>query len=305
MTLKMTVKNNHKTHSTRDSAFLAGLYGRGNENRLVMMAFTASLICHCIVFSLFVYAQTHKHKQRSAPIVMSVNLVSLPEYTGPSKQVSKPSVSKAKKATSGEKKVSKKAVTIKKKTVAKPSVAPKAAKKKVSLKKKTFKSEKVKKNTLQKLEKKIEATTSDRIAKAIDRIKTKVDKEKDRAPSRENASQKPEAKPLDGDGGAGGGKLAEIIDIYRVEVAYKIQQNWAFPEQLADGRSDLQTLLVFKVMPNGEIKDLFFTDRSGNNHFDESAFRAVMKSDPVDPHPRSVSKSYVQMGLRFTPEGIQ
>ena len=79
----------------------------------------------------------------------------------------------------------------------------------------------------------------------------------------------------------------------------------AFPEQLADGRSDLQTRLVFKVMPNGEIRDLFFADRSGNSHFDESAFRAVMKSDPVDPHPESVSEPYVQMGLRFTPEGIQ
>jgi colicin import membrane protein len=99
--------------------------------------------------------------------------------------------------------------------------------------------------------------------------------------------------------------LAEIIDIYRVEIAYQVQRNWAFPDQLAGGRSDLQTLLVFKVMPNGEIKDLFFTDRSGNSHFDESAYRAVMKADPVEPHPKSVSRPYVQMGLRFTPEGIQ
>jgi len=298
MTLKMTVKNNHKASHTTDLASLARLYGRRSENRLLMMALTASLICHCIIFSLFIYAQTLKPKQRSAPIVMNVNLVSLPEYTGPSKQVSKPPVS-------GKKKVSKKAVTIKKKPASKPSVTRKTVKKKVSLKKKTYKSEKVKKSTLQKLEKKIETTTSDRIAKAIDEIKTKVDKEKDRVPSRESEAQITESKQFGGDGEIVGGKLAEIIDIYRVEVAYKIQQNWAFPEQLADGRSDLQTLLVFKVMPNGEIKDLFFTDRSGNSHFDESAFRAVMKSDPVDPHPGSVSKPYVQMGLRFTPEGIQ
>ena len=175
----------------------------------------------------------------------------------------------------------------------------------MSLKKKTYKSEKVKKSTLKKLEKKIETSTSDRIAKAIDEIKSKVDKEKDREPLKESAITVPESKTLGGDSEVSGGRLAEIIDIYRVEVAYQVQQNWAFPEQLADGRSDLQTLLVFKVMPNGEIRDLFFTDRSGNSHFDESAFRAVMKSDPVDPHPRSVSEPYVQMGLRFTPEGIQ
>ena len=298
MTRKMTVKNNHRAPHPKDSASLVTLYGGGNENRLVMIAFTVSLICHCLIFSLLIYAQTHKPKRRPAPIIMNVSLVSLPEYTGPSKPVAKPSAS-------GQKKVSKKSVTVKVKPASKPSAAPKTVKKKVSLKKKTYKSEKVKKSTLEKLEIKIESSTSDRIAKAIDELKAKVDKEKDRAPSKESAVKVPESKRLGGDGEVSGGKLAEIIDIYRVEVAYQVQQNWAFPEQLADGRSDLQTLLVFKVMPNGEIKDLFFTDRSGNSHFDESAFRAVMKSNPVDPHPRSVSEPYVQMGLRFTPEGIQ
>jgi colicin import membrane protein len=294
----MIIKNNHRAPLKKASASLVTLYGRGNENRLVMIAFTISLICHCVIFSLLVYAQTHKPKRRPAPIIMNVSLVSLPEYTGPSKSVAKPSAS-------GQKKASKKSVTVKIKPAAKPSTAPKTIKKKISLKKKTFKSEKVKNSTLKKLEKKIESSTSDRIAKAIDEIKAKVDKEKDRAPSKEREIKVPESKGLEGGSAVSGGKLAEIVDIYRVEVAYKVQQNWAFPEQLADGRSDLQTLLVFKVMPNGEIKDLFFTDRSGNSHFDESAFRAVMKSDPVDPHPRSVSEPYVQMGLRFTPEGIQ
>ena len=298
MTLKMIVKNNHKAPHPKDSAPLTTLYNGGNEYRLVMIAFTVSLICHGIIFSLLLYAQTHKPKRRATPIIMNVSLVSLPKYSGPSKPVEKPSAS-------GKKKVSKKSVTVKIKQASKPSAAPKKAKKKVSLKKKTYKSEKVKKSTLKKLEKKIESSTSDRIAKAIDEIKSKVDKEKDRAPSKESAVKVPESKSLGGDGGASGGKLAEIIDIYRVEIAYQVQQNWAFPEQLADGRSDLQTLLIFKVMPNGEIRDLFFTDRSGNSHFDESAFRAVMKSDPVEPHPRTISEPYVQMGLRFTPEGIQ
>ncbi|MBT8370787.1 MAG: energy transducer TonB, partial [Deltaproteobacteria bacterium] len=75
--------------------------------------------------------------------------------------------------------------------------------------------------------------------------------------------------------------------------------------QLADGRSDLATWLIFKVMPDGEIKDLIITERSGNSHLDESAYRAVMKANPVIPHPKSVSKQYVQIGIRFTPEGIQ
>lgn len=298
----MTVKNNHRTSTVSDSPTFATRNGRGNENRRIMMAFTASLICHCVIFSVLVYAQTLKPKHRSAPIVMNVNLVSLPKNTGPSRQVSKQPISEKKPASQPE---SKKPVTVKKTPVAKPSVAPKAVKKKVSLKRKTYKSEKVKESTLKKLEKKIEASASDRISKAIEELKAKVDREKDRELSSKPEVQVPDSKHSGGEGEVSEGKRAEIIDIYRVEVAIKVQQNWAFPEQLADGRSDLQTRLVFKVMPNGEIKDLFFTDRSGNSHFDESAFRAVMKSDPVDPHPDSVSEPYVQMGLRFTPEGIQ
>ena len=294
----MIIKNNHRAPHPTGSASRVTLYGGGNEYRLVMIAFTVSLICHCIIFSLLIYAQTLKPKRRPAPIIMNVSLVSLPEYAGPSKPVAKPSAS-------GQKRTSKKRVTVKMKPAAEPSEASKPVKKKVSLKKKTYQSEKVKQNTLQKLEKKIETSTSDRIAKAIDEIKAKVDQEKDRAPLQESTVKVPESKMLGGDGEVSGGRLAEIIDLYRVEIAYKVQQNWAFPEQLAEGRSDLQTLLIFKVMPNGKITDLIFTDRSGNSHFDESAFRAVMKSDPVDPHPKSVSEPYVQMGLRFTPEGIQ
>ena len=138
-----------------------------------------------------------------------------------------------------------------------------------------------------------------------DQLKAKVEEQEvEKRLETEEAPAQPSAGA--GSEGAGkGGRIGELIDIYRVEIAYQIQKNWAFPEQLAGGRNDLQTLLVFKVMPNGEIRDLFFTDRSGNTHLDESAFRAIMKTNPVDPHPSGIIRPYVQMGLRFTPEGIK
>ena len=71
MTLKMTVKNNHRAPHPKNSASLVTLYGGGNEIRLVMIAFTVSLICHCIIFSLLIYAQPinpnggpHHHHER-------------------------------------------------------------------------------------------------------------------------------------------------------------------------------------------------------------------------------------------------
>ena len=274
------------------------LTSHSTEQKLVKLAFTVSLICHVVLFSVLIYAQTYRPKQRPAPEVMNVSLVSMPEYVVPSQPAKAATVSSPSSKPAEPAAVKKKTAVLKKKT-------PKAVKKKTSLKKKTFRSEEVKKSTLKKLEKKVETSASDRISKAIDQLKAKVGSAKPDKPTPPKASRKAVTGTPGGTGQVSGGKLAEIIDIYRVEIAYQVQRNWAFPDQLADGRSDLQTLLVFKVMPNGEIKDLFFTDRSGNSHFDESAFRAVMKANPVDPHPKSVSRPYVQMGLRFTPEGIQ
>lgn len=294
----MILKRNHNKSTKTRSVGITKFNAQTSEQRLLMIAMGVSLFFHVIFFSLLVYAQTHKPKSRPRPAVMNVSLVSITEISTPSK-----SVSTAPAVTS--KKSSKKSVTIKKKPAAKKVGAPKKIKKKVSLKKKTYKSDKIKKNTLKKLEKKVETTASDRIAKAIDEIKAKVGKDKDREITSKPPAETTSIQRPGGNNAATGAKRAEIIDIYRIEIAYQVQQNWAFPDQLAEGRSDMQTLLVFKVMPDGEIKDLFFTDRSGNSHFDESAYRAVMKTNPVDPHPKSVSEPFVQMGLRFTPEGIQ
>jgi colicin import membrane protein len=59
------------------------------------------------------------------------------------------------------------------------------------------------------------------------------------------------------------------------------------------------------VMPDGEITDIRFTERSGNAYLDESAYRAIVKANPVSPHPTGIRTPYVTVGVRFTPEGIK
>jgi colicin import membrane protein len=105
--------------------------------------------------------------------------------------------------------------------------------------------------------------------------------------------------------GGGGGRAVTLLDIYKVEIAFQVQRNWAFSESMAGGAKQLQTLIVFKVMPDGEIKDIRFTRKSGNRLLDESAYKAIVKSNPVDPHPAGLRRAYVEVPLRFTPEGIQ
>ena len=100
-------------------------------------------------------------------------------------------------------------------------------------------------------------------------------------------------------------EIVEIIDIYRVEIAFQIQKNWAFSQSLAGDAKNLTAEIVFRVMPDGEIRDIWFDKRSGNAYLDESARRAIMKSNPVSPHPEGLSKPFIPVGLRFTPEGVR
>lgn len=98
----------------------------------------------------------------------------------------------------------------------------------------------------------------------------------------------------------------DIIDHYRLEVAYTINKNWAQEDQQRTGhREKKMTSIAFKIMPDGRIQDIVFIDRSGNLALDYSAYKAIVASSPVKPHPDGLKQPYVEMGLRFTPGGIK
>jgi colicin import membrane protein len=182
---------------------------------------------------------------------------------------------------------------------------------KTSLKKKTFKSTQVAKQAIKESEPKPkteakEPSSQESLQSALNRLKKQVgEAEKAKASAKKNGEAESSSGRRPGAFNEAGRKEAELIDLYRLEIAFQIQKNWAFNEQLAGGDQSLAAAIVFKVMPNGEIRDLFFTDRSGNSHLDESAYKAIMKSNPVDRHPQGLRQPYVVMAIRFTPQGIR
>jgi len=185
---------------------------------------------------------------------------------------------------------------------------PKKIKSKKSLKKKTQDRQKMINHALTDVKKKVEKSETDSVSQALDRLKKKVEQTES---SRTQAGSTGQATAGAGTGGSGGTagsgglRRLEIVDIYKIEVAYQVERNWAFSQQLAGEGQTLQASLVFKVMPNGEITDIRFTERSGNSYLDESAYRAIVKANPVSPHPTGVRMPYVTLGVRFTPEGIK
>jgi colicin import membrane protein len=178
----------------------------------------------------------------------------------------------------------------------KVSIAPKKPKVKTSLKKRTLKPKKVKKP---------EAPKPNPKSEVFKRLQEKV--KADEASGRYSTSITSSSNQATGQGTEGGAAArmrAELIDLYRLEIAKRVNKNWNFPEQLAGENKNLMTSLVFKVMPDGEIRDIFFIDRSGNQYLDDSALKAVKRTKPP-PHPKGLVESFVDVGLRFTPEGIR
>ena len=81
-----------------------------------------------------------------------------------------------------------------------------------------------------------------------------------------------------------------------------INQNWAFNPVLAGGGEDLEVQLLVKIMADGKVGGIKYVKRSGNDLLDESAYRAIKKSDPLPPLPKGLTFYEIVMG--FGPSGL-
>lgn len=300
----------------------------GYESRSAVLYFGLSIIFHLIFLGAMIFAPNFTPNRPMSSGVVNVRLVSLPgpgPAPGPApKPVAKPEPKVQKtppaavpKPKPKPKPPAKKTAPIIKETPKKKpeikeppkavSLAPKKPKK--SLKKETFNRPKAIETAIEDVQKEVESSNKGSITSAIDKIRKKVAKEESSDTQRYKL---PEGRKASGGygvagGGGGGGdpKTIQLLDIYRVEVAYQVERNWAFSPQLAGGAKDLQARVVFKVLPNGEITDIEFTEKSNNEYLDDSVYKAVVKSNPVLPHPSGIVRPYIMVGIRFTPEGVR
>lgn len=254
-----------------------------------------------ILLVLVLYSPQWRSEPAYIPSVIDVQMVDLKDVgeAPPSKAAeAPPAKAETPKAEPAE-------VSIPEPSQTKPevSVAPKRKKTKTALKYKTFKSEEVKKKALERIKQKIETATPKPLQDRFKELREKVAKQG--RPSAEGKPTDTDAKPgKTGFFARGSRKELEVIDLYQLEVAYAVQRNWAYANQLGDGKHQMVSI-VFTVMPDGRIEDIFFMDRSGNPYLDDSAYKAIVKSSPVKPFPAGLGRSSIQIGLNFTPEGVQ
>jgi colicin import membrane protein len=297
-------------------------YLTDRENRAVVVPFLISLFAHVLLFSAILYTPKKDNKRLFMPSsVINVQMVNLPGGSPESTRTTEAAVGSAAKVpdtASPAETERPKAATPRPESKDSPqaeiSIAQQPVKPKTSLKHQTRRpAEQVRPPEPRREERRQAAPTQaaappvNPLDETIRRIRERVEQEGRPASAFTEGSGEGGAGTGGGPGGSGFGIRQEVeaIDLYRLEVAFAINRNWAFADQLARDRGEMVASIVFKVMPDGRIEDIFFTDRSGNPHLDESAYRAIVKSSPVRPHPSELKRSYIEMGLRFTPKGVQ
>jgi TonB family protein len=293
----------------------------GVQARSAWPSFAVSFGLHALIIGALFWAPLlNGSGPRLPPGAISVNLVSLPA-PGPAPGAGEggQTPEKPRPVEPPKPSVEKPAVSIAEpvpppKVVEPPkaevSLAP-IVKEKKSLKEQTKDNQKMIERAIERIEKKVGEPEPSSVTAAIDRLRKKLgESEPGTGRPGPAAGIGPPAAGTGGvgpGGGGGGGGPGQIepIDIYRVSIASQVEKNWAFSSQLAGSDKNLKVGLVFKVLPNGEITDIRYTQRSNNAYLDESAYKAIMKSNPVAGHPSMIRAPYVEVAIRFTPEGIK
>ncbi len=316
------------------------LFGRSDQHPLaVTVCLGISLLCHAAVVALALFLPDFHGKREITPSVLDVTMVTLtapgsapkagpiapdlqaaksPKQAQPEVKVEKPAPAKPEPPKPAPE-------VVKTPEPVKPAPAPEKpapavkpapdaisldvekAKEKTSLKKETFSADQSLKQALAQIEKKVKDTPPDPLQSTMDRIRASVEKQEAvRGGVLSNVNQAGGQGGDSATGIAGAGLQAmSAMDFYKAHIAGNIEKNWFYNEQLAGGKSDLQAILVIKILANGEVADVLFEKKSGNSFFDESAFKAVKKSSPLPPLPREYNRPYYEVGLVFTPAGLK
>jgi hypothetical protein len=174
--------------------------------------------------------------------------------------------------------------------VAKPHKEKKIKK---PLAKKKIDSEQVLQKAVKRIENQPEASHPKTVSDRIQSLKNEVrDQSKKLSESTTAAASSGDAYPKD----------FNQIEIFQAEVSVRMKNNWVFSEKLAGETKGLESRLVIKILPDGTITDVWFEKRSGNEYLDNSAYKTVMKSNPLPRLPAGFA--YYHLVLGFTPSGL-
>lgn len=287
-----------------------------NQGRTFAFFFMLSLLGHLGIFGLAAWVHLPDYSMRAfrEPAAISVDLVAFnpnppgsPMQTPPSHAMPAETVESVKTAYIEPAPITE-LEPIPVKTAVQDKVdpsdfvvkAPEAPKTKKSLKTQTLAPEKVLETAVRRMEKQAQTAPSQPLTDRIAQLRREVG-EHSGAVGQGQDQVAGQAGSRAGTGPPSRRQL-EQIEIFQAEVSVRLKNNWVFSEELAGDTRGLESRLVIKIMPNGSITDVWFEKRSGNVYLDNSAYKTVMKSNPLPPLPEGYS--YYHLVVGFTPSGV-
>jgi colicin import membrane protein len=282
----------------RADAHIYTFHGSWDSTSSFVLFFSVSAVFHLIFFVGLVFAPRLTPERNFSKAAINVKLVSLPD-SGTQRISHGKAIFKTPEQTITQEAYKKPSKTV--------SLTPAKEKVKKSLKKKTFKSDRVVKNAISEIKKKIDESKPKPLSDALEKLQREVDQSGPARRLKNNQTNRVAGPNIAGHGKSGGksDKTPEIMQIYGAEIAWQIKKNWVFSEDFAGGITDLEVALAIKIMPNGEIKEIWFDKKSGNSFLDDSAYKAIMKSNPLPPLPKGYLLPNYTVGLKFGPKGIK
>lgn len=283
------------------------LYGVDNQTRSFFVFSSISLFCHLFIFALivFVHFPTDIDFKIKAPPSINIDLVSFnPEIPIPPPKAEnsipvQPDridrlIDKVEKMPNRpEPETLRAKETLKKKLKPSDYVIEKPTKKvKKPHAKKKINTAKVLEEAVKRIKKQSETSRPKSVADRIERLKKEVKNQSGRKGASSASAYSDGPLPRD----------FSRIEIYQAEVSVRLKNNWVFSEKLAGDTKGLESRLVIKILADGRITDVWFEKRSGNTYLDNSAYKTVMKSNPLPPLPEGVL--YYHLVLGFTPTGL-
>ena len=101
-----------------------------------------------------------------------------------------------------------------------------------------------------------------------------------------------------------GGTTDKLTAQYAAAVAARIQPFFQLPE-IKTFDPSLVTIVVITINNNGEIADTQIETGSGDSLYDQFVLKSLEAANPLPPIPPVLRKQRIEIGLKFSPSGIQ
>lgn len=126
---------------------------------------------------------------------------------------------------------------------------------------------------------------------AVERIRKKIKAKEAVSADRVKVAARPPARIYQYE------ELDAELRAYFEKISRIVRDSWSLPGDLRN--KGFKTVLSININRDGTIESLWLEKGSGNKFYDESAFRAINKVNPLPPLPKAWKEESIDLGFNF------